>query len=115
MNAYSDRIKNLKPSVIREIFKFTADPSVIPFAAGNPSSEAFPAEKLAQITADILREEPVTALQYAVTEGYPKLREWLKADLEQKDIFKKGEDDLIITAGAQQVMELSTKVLCNEG
>ncbi|MCL1823971.1 MAG: PLP-dependent aminotransferase family protein [Oscillospiraceae bacterium] len=115
MNAYSERIKNLKPSAIREIFKHTADPAVIPFAAGNPSPEAFPAEKLAAISADIFREEPVTALQYAVSEGYPKLREWVKEDLTQKDIFKAGDDDVIITAGAQQVMELATKVLCNEG
>jgi 2-aminoadipate transaminase len=115
MNAYSDRIKNLKPSIIREIFKFTADPTVIPFAAGNPAPEVFPADKLAAIAADIFREEPVTALQYSVSEGYPKLREWLKTDMEAKGNFTPGEDDLIITAGAQQVMELITKAICNEG
>jgi 2-aminoadipate transaminase len=115
MNVYSDRIKNLKPSIIREIFKFTADPTVIPFAAGNPAPEVFPAEKFAALAADIFREEPVAALQYSVSEGYPKLREWVKSDMESKDIFRPGEDDLIITAGAQQVMELSTKTICNEG
>jgi len=115
MNVYSDRIKNLKPSIIREIFKFTADPTVIPFAAGNPSPEVFPSEKLAEITADIFREDAVTALQYSVSEGYPKLREWLKKDMEEKGVFRPGEDDLIITAGAQQVMELTTKTICNEG
>jgi 2-aminoadipate transaminase len=115
MNVYSDRIKNLKPSIIREIFKFTADPTVIPFAAGNPAPEVFPAEKLGGILADIFREEPVAALQYSVSEGYPKLREHIKADLSKKDIFREGDDDIIITAGAQQVMELSTKVICNEG
>jgi 2-aminoadipate transaminase len=114
MNVYSDRIKNLKPSIIREIFKFTADPTVIPFAAGNPSPEVFPSEKLAEITADIFREDAVTALQYSVSEGYPKLREWLKNDMQGKGIFNNG-DDLIITAGAQQVMELTTKTICNEG
>jgi 2-aminoadipate transaminase len=115
MNIYSDRIKNLKPSIIREIFKFTADPTVIPFAAGNPPPEVFPAEKLAEITAGIFREDAVTALQYSVSEGYPKLREWLKADMEAKGNLRSGEDDLIITAGAQQVMELTTKTICNEG
>ncbi|MCL2018226.1 MAG: PLP-dependent aminotransferase family protein [Oscillospiraceae bacterium] len=115
MNVYSDRIKNLKPSIIREIFKFTADPTVIPFAAGNPSPEVFPTDKLAKLAADIFAEEPVAALQYSISEGYPKLREWLKSDMEAKGIFRPGEDDLIITAGAQQVMELSTKVICNEG
>jgi 2-aminoadipate transaminase len=115
MNVYSDRIKNLKPSIIREIFKFTADPAVIPFAAGNPAPEVFPTDKLAEIAADIFREEPVAALQYSVSEGYPKLREQLKKDMEEKGIFSPGDDDLIITAGAQQVMELTTKVICNEG
>ena len=115
MNVYSDRIKNLKPSIIREIFKFTADPTVIPFAAGNPAPEVFPAQKLAEIAADIFREEPVAALQYSISEGYPKLREWLKADMEAKGIFTPDNDDLIITAGAQQVMELVTKTICNEG
>lgn len=115
MNVYSDRIKNLKPSIIREIFKFTADPSVISFAAGNPAPEVFPVDKIAQITADIFAEEPIPALQYSLSEGYPKLRDYLKTDMEQKGIFRPGEDDLIITAGAQQVMELSTKVICNEG
>jgi len=115
MNVYSDRIKNLKPSIIREIFKFTADPTVIPFAAGNPAPEVFPAEKLAEIAADIFKEEPVAALQYSISEGYPKLREWLKADMEAKGIFAPDNDDLIITAGAQQVMELVTKTICNEG
>ena len=114
MNVYSDRIKNLKPSIIREIFKFTADPAVIPFAAGNPSPEVFPTELLASITADIFREEPVTALQYSVSEGYPKLRDLLKDDMKSKGVMKDG-DDLIITAGAQQVMELATKTVCNEG
>ena len=115
MNVYSDRIKNLKPSAIREIFKFTADPTVISFAAGNPSPEVFPTEKLAQITADIYREEPVTALQYSISEGYPNLRGWLKKDMESKEMFNPESDDLIITAGAQQVMELASKVICNEG
>ncbi|MCL2076933.1 MAG: PLP-dependent aminotransferase family protein [Oscillospiraceae bacterium] len=115
MNVYSDRIKNLKPSAIREIFKFTADPTVIAFSAGNPSPEVFPVEKIARITADIFHENPIFALQYSVTEGCPKLRELLKKDLEEKGVFVPSNDDLIVTAGAQQVMELSTKVICNEG
>lgn len=115
MNIFSDRIKGLQPSAIREILKFTADPSVISFAAGNPASEAFPVEIVSKLSAEIFAEEPINALQYSISEGYTPLRNFLKSDLEKKGLFKAGEDDLIITAGAQQVMELFTKTVCNEG
>lgn len=111
----SDRIESLQPSAIREIFKFLGDPGVISFAAGNPAPEAFPVDAIAKISADIFREQPVTALQYSLTEGYTPLRDWLKADLSAKGCFDESGDDLIITAGAQQVMDLSAKVLVNEG
>lgn len=81
LKPFSDRVSGLQPSAIREILKFTADPEVISFAAGNPAPEAFPVEIIAKLSADIFREEPINALQYSITEGYPKLREWLKADL----------------------------------
>lgn len=111
---FSDRISGLQPSAIREILKFTADPEVISFAAGNPAPEAFPTDVIAKLSADILEKEPISALQYAVTEGYAPLREWLKKDLAQKGLF--GENDaVIITAGAQQAIESVAKILCNEG
>ncbi|MDR0197623.1 MAG: PLP-dependent aminotransferase family protein [Oscillospiraceae bacterium] len=115
MNAFSERISSLQPGAIREILKFTADPSVISFAAGNPAPEAFPVETVAKITADIMKNEPVSALQYAVSEGYAPLRDWLKADLGKKGVFNAEDDDIIITAGAQQVTEIVTKLMCNEG
>ncbi|MCL2035928.1 MAG: PLP-dependent aminotransferase family protein [Oscillospiraceae bacterium] len=115
MNIFSDRMSSLQPSVIREIFKFTADPSVISFAAGNPAPESFPVETVQRLTADILRENPIAALQYSVSEGYTPLRDWVKADLAKKGIFKQGDDDVLITSGAQQVMEVMTKLICNEG
>ena len=115
MYEFADRVKNLQPSAIREIFKFASDPTVISLAAGNPAVEAFPAWEVAEITAAIMRDNPIDALQYSVTEGYPKLRQRLKAFMSERfDSFKDG-DELIITAGAQQVMELSAKALCNEG
>lgn len=84
LKPFSDRVSGLQPSAIREILKFTADPEVISFAAGNPAPEAFPVETIAKLSADIFREEPINALQYSITEGYPKLREWLKADLTKR-------------------------------
>ncbi len=111
---FSNKISSLKASAIREILKFTADPSVISFAAGNPAPEAFPTKEVAQISAQLLEESPIDALQYSITEGYPKLRNWLKDRLRKQNMFK-DSDELIIVSGAQQGIELSCKVLCNEG
>ncbi len=114
LKPFSDRVSGLQPSAIREILKFTADPEVISFAAGNPAPEAFPTDTIAKLSADIFREEPINALQYSITEGYPKLREWLQNDLTKKGLFHSG-DQLIITSGAQQAIETTAKILCNEG
>lgn len=111
---FSDKISSLAPSAIREILKATADPSVIPFAAGNPSPDAFPVDETRAIAADILRRDPITALQYGITEGYPKLIENVKIYNKRFNIGK-DFDSLMITTGATQVMDLATKVLCNEG
>lgn len=115
MNAFSDRISGVAPSAIREILKFTADPSVISFAAGNPSPEAFPIDKLQKLSNDIFTEEPIGALQYSITEGYPKLREWIKNDMTKKGVLNPSDDNLLITVGAQQAIEVTTKIICNEG
>ena len=112
---FSDKVSKLQASAIREILKFTADPEVISFAAGNPAPEAFPKERIAEISAELLRDDPILALQYSVTEGYTPLREFLKGWMTEKGCFHKEFDDLIITSGGQQANELSCKVLLNEG
>ena len=111
---FSDRIAGLQASAIREILKFTSFPDVISFAAGNPAPEAFPVEEVSRISAELLKENPVLALQYSITEGYTPLRDLLKKTMAEKNCFS-DNDELIVTAGAQQGMELSCKVLCNEG
>lgn len=112
---FSKRVQALKPSAIREIFKYAADPTVVSLSAGNPAPEAFPAKEIAEISNKLLTENPVAALQYSFTEGYPVLREQLKKYMAEKHSSFKDFDDLIITSGAQQVMDLTTKVLVNEG
>ncbi len=114
LKEFSTKVSSLQPSAIREILKFTADPTVISFAAGNPAPDAFPTDVIAKISADIFAEEPINALQYSITEGYTPLREWLKADLTKKGLFKEG-DNIVITSGAQQAIETTAKILCNEG
>jgi len=112
---FSRRVLELKPSAIREIFKYAADPQVISLSAGNPAPEAFPSREIAEISAQILAEHPIDALQYGTTEGYSPLRQHLTAYLKEKSGIGSDNDDLIITSGAQQIMDLFTKTLVDEG
>ena len=114
-NLISDRMKGVKASAVREIFKVTGQPGVISLAGGNPAPESFPVEEIKKIAAQILENEPVTALQYGVSEGFPLLRELVKQRLSEKFGIGKDTDDLIIVSGAQQGADLATKALINEG
>ena len=78
----SNKIAGIKPSAIREILKLSADPNIIAFSAGNPAPQAFPVEEIRRWSAEILEQEPVLALQYSVSEGYPPLREALEEFLQ---------------------------------
>lgn len=113
--SFSDRVQALKPSAIREIFKYAADPEVVSLSAGNPSPEAFPIEEIKEISSRLLEENPIGVLQYSVTEGYPQLRETLKEYMKSHHNVGKEFDDILITTGAQQIMDLATKSLVNEG
>lgn len=112
---FSNRISALQPSAIREILKMSANPAVIPFSAGNPAPEAFPKEAIAKISERILKENPISALQYSLSEGYPALRNLMKDFAFNQYGVGKKIDDLIIVSGATQGMELTCKTLCNEG
>ncbi len=113
--SYSDKIANLKPSAIREIFKSLSDPTIISFSGGNPSPLSFPTEEMSKISADIYKTSADTALQYSVTEGYPPLREALKKRLSDKFGIGGEDDDTIVVSGGTQGIELACKILCNEG
>lgn len=112
---FADRVSSLQPSAIREILKYTSDPSVISFAAGNPAPEAFPVEEVREISDKLMRENPIGVLQYAVTEGYTPLRGHLSEYMKRKHNIGRDFDQLLITSGAQQAMDLASKSLCNEG
>ena len=112
---FSDKVTKLQASAIREILKFTSVPGVISFAAGNPAPEAFPIDRIAEISAEIFATDPVLALQYNITEGYTPLRDFLKSWLTSKNCYNPAFDDVIVTSGGQQANELSCKVLLNEG
>lgn len=112
---FSNKISSLQPSAIREILKATSDPSIIPFAAGNPAPDAFPVDAVRAIAKKILEERPIDALQYGVTEGYAPLRKTILDWMAQRENIGQEFDDILIVSGATQVMDLVTKVLCNEG
>ncbi len=111
---FSRRINELKPSAIREILKVTQDPTVISFAAGNPSVETFPAKEMGEIAADMFANRAGDALQYGVTEGYTPLRNITAKRLHDKYAIGSDNDDLIIVTGGQQGMDLSAKAFLNE-
>lgn len=112
---FSDNVKNLNPSAIREILKYASDPEVVSLSAGNPAPEAFPVEDIRRISDRILTERPIDALQYSTTEGYGPLRSHLTAYMKQKHGIGRDFDDILITSGAQQTIELCVKALCNDG
>ena len=112
---FSDKVLALKPNAIREILKSASDPGVISLSAGNPAPDAFPVDDIREISERILREMPITALQYGVSEGYAPLRDTLKAYLKAKHNIGSADDELIIVSGAQQVMDIAGKTFLNEG
>lgn len=111
----SDKFKSLKPSAIREIFKSLGTPGSISFAAGNPNPNSFPVADMKRIADEIFEREPVTALQYGITEGYEPLRKLVSERLKRVYGIGTPDDDLIIVTGGQQGIELTCKVMCNEG
>lgn len=111
---WAERVKPIKASAIREMFKLMSDPEVISLAGGSPAPELFPAEQLADLAQEILKKHPAAALQYGTTDGYKPFKEIAKARAEKVNSFGKN-DKIIITTGAQQGIDMAAKVLINEG
>ncbi len=106
----SQRAQKLTSSAIREILKVTERPEVISFAGGLPSAATFPVQRLQQACNDILSTSPAAALQYGPTEGYLPLREWI-AKRHSVDGLKIDVDQVLVTTGSQQALDLLGKVL----
>lgn len=112
---FAHQFDHMKASAIREILKFTSDPEVISFAAGNPASEGIPVDAIRDISARLLAEDPIACLQYSVSEGYTPLRQSIQEKMLSREEIVHDFDDLIIMSGAQQGNLLACKVLCNPG
>ncbi|MCL2057063.1 MAG: PLP-dependent aminotransferase family protein [Oscillospiraceae bacterium] len=111
----SNRMQGLRPSAIREIFKYAGDPSVISLAAGDPAPESLPVAEMKEILSALLDENPMAALLYSQSEGHPPFRAAVKEYAARVYGAFGPDDELIITSGAQQCMDLTCKTLCNEG
>lgn len=110
---FAKRLQNMAGNVIRELLKLTQQPDIISFAGGLPSQDSFPAELLADIAQDVIRNSP-TILQYGTTEGYYPLREWIADWVKDMGILAKPED-VLITSGSQQGIDLIAKALLDPG
>jgi len=108
------RAARLEPSTIREILKVTERPGIISLAGGLPAAEGFPVEAMAAACAKVLRDSPREALQYAASEGYAPLREWVAAEMGAQGLSA-GPSQVLITTGSQQGLDLVGKVLVDPG
>ena len=106
----AQRAEKMNPSVIREILKVTEKPGIISFAGGLPSPRTFPIDAFAAACAAVLKTEGEGALQYASSEGYAPLREWVAKSL----AWDVDPAQVLITTGSQQALDLIAKVLIDK-
>lgn len=109
------RMSILKASEIREILKVTEQDGVISFAGGLPAPELFPVNEINEATGIVLREQGTKALQYTTTEGFRPLRKWIARRMNERQGTNFDEDNILITHGSQQGLDLSGKVFLDEG
>lgn len=112
---FAKRMSYIKASEIREILKVTEQDDVISFAGGLPAPELFPVNEINEITRIVLEEAGTKALQYTTTEGYAPLREWIAERMNNRLGTSFDKDNILITHGSQQGLDLSGKVFLDEG
>lgn len=111
---YSVLASKMKASAIREILKLVQNPEVISLAGGMPDPATFPTEELDEVVKQILAKNSACALQYSSTEGLTELREFILSWLDEAR-EKAGLDNIMITSGSQQGLDLVSKALLNPG
>ncbi len=108
------RAERMNPSVLREILKLAEQPGVISLAGGLPAPEGFPVAALREASARVLRDAPREALQYAASEGFGPLREWIAASRGERGLAV-AASQVLVTTGSQQGLDLVGKVLLDPG
>ena len=114
-NLFADRMATTHKSFIREILKVTQDSNVISFAGGLPNPKLFPIKELADACLKVLQEDGENVLQYSTTEGYLPLREYIAERYFLKRGLQASPDEILITNGSQQGLDLVGKVFLNKG
>jgi hypothetical protein len=109
------RAARMNPSIIREILKVTEKPGILSMAGGLPSADTFPVEELKAACERVLTNNPREALQYAASEGFAPLREWAAARVKEQLGIEASPDQVLITSGSQQGLDLVGKILCDAG
>ncbi|MEY2780569.1 MAG: hypothetical protein RL307_273, partial [Pseudomonadota bacterium] len=112
---FSDRLQRVETSAIRELFKLLGKPGIISFAGGFPDSAMFDVEGIRLASEAALRDQPGAALQYGATEGHTPLREALAQHMVAKGVKGISAQDLIVTTGSQQALDLLGKTLMQSG
>jgi 2-aminoadipate transaminase len=110
---FSTRGRRIKSSAIRELLKVTEQPHFISFAGGFPAPELFPVEAIAETIQDVMKKMGPQALQYSATEGYRPLRQWV-ADYMRAVGVPATVENVLITTGSQQALDLLGRVLINK-
>ena len=111
---FAQRTKSVKSSTIRELLKLTQRPEVISFAGGLPAPDIFPVERFETACHRVLESKGAMALQYSASEGYTPLREYLAQKMAKYGIIA-GPENVLITSGSQQALDLIGKLLINSG
>ena len=114
-NLLSDRIKQTPPSFIRSILKTANDPEIISFAGGLPNPISFPQEELLISMDRIVKDYGSKCFQYSITAGLPDFRKYIIERYNKKFGFNFTIENIIITTGSQQALDLIGKILLNEG
>lgn len=109
------RAARMNPSIIREILKVTEKPGILSMAGGLPSADTFPVEEIKAACAKVLTDNPRESLQYAASEGFAPLREWAAARVKAELGLDVSPDQVLVTSGSQQGLDLVGKILCDQG
>ncbi len=112
---FSRRIQATPRSMIREILKVTERPDIISFAGGLPNPAFLDSAGVARAAGAVLNEDGCAALQYATSEGYLPLREWIAGRYRKRFGISVDPDEVLITNGSQQTLDLLGRIFINEG
>lgn len=112
---YSDRAGKMRKSVIRELLKVAQDPEIISFAGGLPNPKSFPIDDLNMIIQSVMKNHGTNALQYGTTKGLTDLRKLLAERAYKDGIEDITEENVIITNGSQQALDMVGKLFLNPG